>query len=199
MAQEIKVLLVGGTSHVGKSILAGRLAATLGWDLRSTDQFARHPGRPWRDDQSRLPTDVIAHYSSESVVDLVDSVLRHYRRNVWPIADAVVRSRLNNPFDPCLVLEGSAILPDMVSASGFEGCSSVWLTARNDLIRDRIFESSQFSARSHSEKKLIEAFVQRALNFDEIITESAVRLNQRCLDVSSADVFPELIRLVQGR
>lgn len=195
MAREIKVILVGGTSHVGKSSLAARLAATRGWDLRSTDHFARHPGRPWRDDRSQLPADVIGHYSSEPVAELVHAVLRHYRGNVWPIVDAVVRSHLNNPFDPGLVLEGSAILPDMVSAAGFQGCSAVWLTASNELIRDRILESSQFSSRSDNDKKLIEAFVRRALDFNQIIIESAGRLDQRCLDVGSADVFPELLRL----
>jgi 2-phosphoglycerate kinase len=194
----MKVLLLGGTSHLGKSTLAARLAATLGWDLRSTDRFARHPGRPWRDDGSQLPADVVAHYSSESVAGLVDSVLRHYRRNVWPIVDAVIRSHLNNPFDPCLVLEGSAILPDMVSLSAFEGCRSVWLTASDELIRDRIFDSSGFRARSRSEKKLIEAFVQRALDLNEIIVESAGRLDQRCLDVGAEDVLPELLGLAHG-
>ncbi len=59
MASEIKVLLIGGTSHVGKSTLAARLASSLGWSTRSTDQLARHPGRPWRDDASPLPADVV--------------------------------------------------------------------------------------------------------------------------------------------
>jgi len=196
---EIKILLVGGTSHVGKSTLAARLASTLGWSSRSTDQLARHPGRPWRDDRSRVPADVAAHYSSESVEDLVGSVLAHYRRNVWPIVDAVVRSHLNNPFDPSLVLEGSAILPEMVSASRFERCSAVWLTASNESIRERILESSRFSARNRGERKLIEAFIGRALHFNEILVESTGRLGQRRLDVTSSDVLPELLRLAQAR
>lgn len=193
----IKILLVGGTSHVGKTTLAARLASTPGWKHLSTDQFARHPGRPWRDDLSQLPADVSAHYSSESALGLLDAVLRHYRQNVWPIADAVVRSHLNNPFDSCLVLEGSAILPETVTASQFENCSSVWLTASNDFIRARILESSQFSDRSQSERKLIEAFVNRALDFNEIIIETAGRLGQPCLDVTSSDVLPDLFQLAR--
>jgi 2-phosphoglycerate kinase len=195
---EIKVFLVGGTSHVGKSTLAARLAAAVGWTVRSTDRLARHPGRPWRDDRSRLPDDVVAHYSSESASGLVDSVLRHYRRNVWPIADALVRSHLDNPFDPGLVLEGSAILPEAVCAAGFEGCGSVWLTASDDLIRERIFESSRYSTRSPGERKLIDAFVQRALDLDQLIIESAGRLGQRRLDVGASDVMPELLRLARS-
>jgi 2-phosphoglycerate kinase len=198
VALAIKVLLVGGTSHVGKSTVAGRLAADPGWRHHSTDQFARHPGRPWRDDQTQLPADVVAYYSSGPVAGSLDSVLQHYRRNVWPIADAVVRSHLNNPFDPCLVLEGSAILPDMVCASQFERAGCIWLTATNDVIRERILESSRFGGRSQSEGELIEAFTQRALAFNEIIVESARRLGQDCLDVSSSDVLPDLLRLARA-
>lgn len=197
MALAIKVLLVGGTSHAGKSTVADRLAAELGWRHWSTDQFARHPGRPWRDDPSRLPDDVVAHYSSESAAGLVDSVLRHYRRNVWPIADAVVRAHLNNPFDPCLVIEGSAILPDMVHAARFERSAAIWLTADADVIRERIRESSRFDLRSQSERELIEAFTQRTLAFDEMIVHSARRLGQPCLDVGSSDVLPDLLRLAR--
>jgi len=193
----IKVLLVGGTSHVGKSMLAARLAATLTWDLLSTDKLARHPGRPWRDDRSELPADVVAYYSSASADELVDSVVQHYRRNVWPIAGAIVRSHLNNSFAPHLVLEGSAILPEMVSESRFERSSSAWLTTSAELIRERILQSSRYNQRSPSERKLIEAFAARSLSFNEFIKESAERLGQRCIDVNSSDPLPNLLRLAQ--
>ena len=42
----IRVLLIGGPSHTGKSTLAETLAAELGWNHVSTDSMARHPGRP---------------------------------------------------------------------------------------------------------------------------------------------------------
>ena len=42
----IKLILIGGTSHTGKSTLARQLAEELGWNYLSTDQLARHPGRP---------------------------------------------------------------------------------------------------------------------------------------------------------
>jgi len=105
---------------------------------------------------------------------------------------------LNNPFDSSLVLEGSAILPDMVCASQFERAGCIWLTAANDLIRERILESSRFDGRSQSERELIEAFTQRTLAINEIVVESARRLGQRCLDVSSSDVLPDLLRLARA-
>lgn len=43
--KQTRVILIGGSSHVGKSTLAQYQAAKLGWNYRSTDKLARHPGR----------------------------------------------------------------------------------------------------------------------------------------------------------
>ena len=40
-------MLIGGTSHVGKSTLGKALASKLGWDCVATDSLGKHPGRPW--------------------------------------------------------------------------------------------------------------------------------------------------------
>jgi 2-phosphoglycerate kinase len=47
LINETRVILIGGSSHVGKSTLGQSLAAKLGWSYCSTDKLARHPGRPW--------------------------------------------------------------------------------------------------------------------------------------------------------
>ncbi|MGD1875429.1 MAG: hypothetical protein ACFB02_20525 [Mastigocoleus sp.] len=36
-----RIILIGGTSHAGKSTLGQALAITLGWDYCSTDKLAR--------------------------------------------------------------------------------------------------------------------------------------------------------------
>jgi len=193
-----KVMLIGGTSHVGKSTFARRLAESLEWNNLSTDQLARHPGRPWRNDQSDLPEDVVAHYSGLSATELLGSVSAHYQQNVWPIVDALVRSHLNNPFEPCLVFEGSAILPERVVGSQFERVSCVWLTASDDLITTRILGSSEFDQRAEREKWLITAFLERTLAFNNMIMESLDRLGQASLDVERPDLFDELLSYVDN-
>ena len=85
-----KVILVGGTSHTGKSTLASALADRQSRDLLSTDRMARHPGRPWG---QQLPGHVAAYYEARDGATLANEVLRHYRENVWPIASAIVRAR----------------------------------------------------------------------------------------------------------
>ncbi|MGI9326766.1 MAG: hypothetical protein ACR2PZ_16220 [Pseudomonadales bacterium] len=192
MIEHRKVLLIGGTSHLGKSTFAKRLASQLGWKYLSTDQLARHPGRPWREDGSPLPVDVVAHYTELSTDALADSVLQHYRQNVWPIADALIRSHLHNPYDPCLVFEGSAILPDEVRAAAFDGVGAVWLTAPEDLIANRIRQSSGYEGRSSAEKQLIDAFLRRSLYINRALTHSVSANGQKSLDAGSAEAFAEL-------
>lgn len=195
----VEVLLIGGTSHLGKSTLGQRLADELGWNHLTTDRLARHPGRPWREDGTGVPAEVTSHFLSGSPAELVESVRRHYESNVWPIVDAIVRSHLDNPFDPCLVLEGSAILPRLAHAARRPGVACVWLTAREPVLVERIRESSRWDSRSAAERRSIDAFVARALAFDRFVTESAARLGERCVDVSTGDVFDELLALVRAR
>ena len=194
-----KVLLVGGSSHVGKSTVASELAARLDWDVVSTDQLARHPGRPWRDDGARPSEDVIGYYTSGTADARLESVLAHYRANVWPIAEALVRARLNNPYDRGLVLEGSALLPESVAAAAFERTASGWLVSGPERIRERVLESSAFDRRSTDEKAWIDAFVERAIRFDAYVAESARRLGLRCVDLGVCDPFPELLRIARAR
>ena len=198
LSGKVKVLLIGGLSHAGKSTFGLRLAEDLGWRHLSTDQLARHPGRPWRRDGADLPDDVIAHYSSLTAPELVDAVVQHYKQNVWPIVDAIVRSHVNNPYDPRLIFEGSAILPELVIGSQFQYVRSVWLTATDDLITERIRQDSQFDSRTEDEKQLIETFLARTLAFNEMLMSSVKRLSQQSLDANAADTFDALVSACDG-
>ena len=193
-----KVLLIGGTSHVGKSTLAKHLSASWGWQHLSTDQLARHPGRPWRQDRTQLSSDVTNHYSTLTADELIDSVCEHYRANVWPIISALVRSHLNNSFEPCLVLEGSAILPELAFEAGFDRTRCIWLTAPDDLIAERIRKSSDFDGRSADERKLIEAFLERTLVFNRMIADSSGDLADQFLDVTAPNFYDSLLHPLGG-
>lgn len=194
----IKVLLIGGTSLTGKSTLARRLAAELEWNLLSTDELARHPGRPWADYGSVLPDDVTEHYSSLTAGELADAVLTHYQQNVWPIAEAMVRCRVNNPYDPCLVLEGSALLPDLAAAASFERVASIWITAAEALLTRRIHHMSRYQHKAAPEQHLIDGFLQRAVIIDGIIRETAQQHGLHTVDAEADHVFEQL-RALSGR
>lgn len=194
---EFKVLLIGGTSHVGKTTFARSLANELNCGYLSTDTLARHPGRPWRKDNSPLPDDVIEHYSTLKVEELVSAVMGHYRENVWPIVDALVRSSLNNSFDPGLIVEGSSILPNEVLAADFDQVGAIWLTAPVPLIESRIMLGSQFEKRSQSERQLISAFLRKSLTINEEIMDTVSTNDQQSLDVSTLDSTTSLLARLQ--
>ena len=90
MLDEHKLLLIGGASHVGKSTLAQSFASHLRWNYFSTDKLARHPGRPWQEKSKPIPKHVADHYQLLSADELIEDVLDHYRKNVWPLIDDIV-------------------------------------------------------------------------------------------------------------
>ena len=190
-----RVLLIGGTSHAGKTSLGERVARNLGWRYISTDNLSRHPGRPWPRDDGSLPEDVIAYYSAPDDEARLQSVLDHYTHNVWPIVDGLVRCHLNNPYDQSLVLEGSALLPPCVDASAFERTRTIWLTAPGGMIRERIEATSSYEQRDATQRALIDAFIARALAFDRHI-RSTLQGDQRLLEPhQTPDAVSELVTL----
>ena len=72
MADNLRVILISGPSHAGKSTLAHSLSLKLGWSRKSTDKLARHPGRPWTINQKPVPEHVTEHYLSLSVDELIE-------------------------------------------------------------------------------------------------------------------------------
>lgn len=175
MSRSLRVLLVGGTSHVGKSSVARVVAARLGWDYQSTDSLARHPGRPWQTAPGREEF-VAAYYTSQSVEELVADVLRHYRETVWPLVERIVAERLATDIAPGLVIEGSAVLPDLVAELNCERVGAAWLVAGEDLVTRRIHGESGYAAERPRQRALVDRFLARSLRFGERLEGDLERL-----------------------
>jgi 2-phosphoglycerate kinase len=169
----VKVLLLGGTSHVGKSTVAAQLADKLGWGVMSTDRMARYPGRPWttRPDYKR---EVAEHFLSHDADGLVAGQLAHYQ-SMWPIVERLVREHAA-PSAERLVLEGSGVWPDNVAALALPSLSAVWLTASPELIEARILSESRFDEADEQDRRLIRQFVVRSQGYDVKMMEAVHRL-----------------------
>ena len=123
------VVLIGGTSHAGKTTWGNRLAQETGGTLVSTDYFARHPGRPWKTPPETVPPHVAAHYGSLSTPELVADVVRHYNETIWPKVREAVAAHLSSGPNGPLILEGSALLPERAGEILSNNVRGVWLTA----------------------------------------------------------------------
>lgn len=182
------MILIGGSSHVGKSTVAESLATALGWTHISTDRLERHPGRPWASIPNQVPDHVSEHYLSLTVDELIEDVLRHYKLNVWPKVEAIIASHLNDPTASGMVLEGSALWPDFVSNLDFTKVAAIWLTASDELFQLRIHANSLYTSKSPRERTMIDKFLERSLAYDKRMVEAVNRHRLNLLDVTHCDV-----------
>jgi 2-phosphoglycerate kinase len=195
---QTRAILIGGPSHTGKSTLGRALSAKLGWSYLATDKLARHPGRPWVGINGQaIPAHVVAHYRDLSAEALLLDVLSHYANNVVPQVEYIVRDRVIDRSNPeCLVLEGSALWPGFVAnlVNDNNRVRAVWLTAREQLFRTRIFTESNFDRVSQEEQHLIKKFLDRTLHFDRQMKAEIDRLGLMCIDVESISTADELFQ-----
>ena len=168
--RDLRVVLIGGTSHTGKSTVARAVAERLGFDCRSTDLLARHPGRPWRRPDWEVPPHVAEHYATLGVDELIHSVLGHYAR-LWPTIEELITDGAHGD-GPGLVLEGSALWPDRVAGLTVPGTRAVWLTADDAVLRERIHASARYGEASDEERHLVDKFLARAERFQTLMTRA---------------------------
>lgn len=185
---DLRVILIGGSSHVGKSTLARSLADTLGWRMLSTDTMARHPGRPWRSPPERVPDHVSEHYLTLSVGELITDVLDHYRINVWPKVQTLIRSVTTEASPDRLILEGSALWPESVATLSFDGLAALWLTASDETLRRRIHRESRYRSLSATERLMVDAFLDRTLAYNQQMIHVIDRLGFLRIDVLQSGV-----------
>jgi 2-phosphoglycerate kinase len=174
MNHDQRVIMIGGSSNVGKTAVAGEIADRLGWRQRSTDYLARHPGRPWQPKPHTVPAHVADHYLGLSTEALIESVLAHYQ-NVWPLIESLIRE-FAEARDSGLVLEGSAVWPANVPSLRLPRVSAIWLTASDEVFRTRILRESQYALADQLGKKMVDKFLERTLSFNRLMIKEVLRL-----------------------
>jgi 2-phosphoglycerate kinase len=170
-----RVILIGGTSHAGKTTLAHEVAARLGWDCVSTDYLKRHPGRPWKAPPETVPARVVEHYRDLDVDELIASVVAHYT-SLWPRIEEMIRERVAGSSASGLVIEGSAILPALAGGARGPAVTAVWITAATELMETRIRTGSGYASADPASRALIDKFIARTVRFDALVREDVRRL-----------------------
>jgi len=180
------LILIGGTSHTGKSTLAEAISRTHNDKLIATDSLGRHPGRPW----PAVKPHVAEFYQRLSADSVYQFLLAHHS-NLWPgIRALITRHRSEHPTTR-LIIEGSAIRPEFVADVSPKG-KAVWLTASDDFLAYRIYTASGFQQATSSRKKLIDQFLARSLTDNRHIVSSAGSLGLRLIDIEGAGAVEEL-------
>lgn len=126
-----------------------------------------------------MPPHVAEHYSTLAVDELISSVLGHYAR-LWPRIEELVAAADG------LVLEGSALWPERVAK--LTGVRSVWLTAAEDTIRDRIHADGAYATATVGERALMDKFLARSIRFQQLVLADVERLGLRHVAVDGRSV-----------
>ena len=185
----VRVLLIGGTSHAGKSTLVRALGAHLGWTVVSTDSLARHPGRPWRTPPDVVPLHVVDHYGNLQIDELIADVQAHYRR-LRPRIEGLIAEHAYDAAAEGFVLEGSALLPELLAAVDRMKVAPFWLTASDEILEARIRTESGLGIGANF---LIEKFIGRTLAFNREMTMEAGRLALPVINVGRFDSLDDLV------
>ncbi|KSV92413.1 AAA family ATPase [Sinorhizobium sp. GL28] len=180
-------LLIGGSSHVGKSTLASALASSLGRELISTDNLGRHPGRPW---PSVRPQ--VAEYYASLSDETIHWFLKVHHENMWPRIRQIIEShrQLAKPF----VLEGAALRPEYVAQLEPGSVAAVFLYADEDFLRRRMMEEAGHSDADEATAAIIAKFIERSIRENRDMLEAAQAANIRCVDVATPGTLDALTK-----
>lgn len=179
MRENLPFLLICGTSHTGKSTLAGELGKALGCNVFSTDRMGRHPGRPWQS----APPHVTEFYEKLSDTAIYTFLLHHHE-NMWPGIDRFIKDQ-TQPF----ILEGSALRPEYL---GEFLKHAVCLYGTSRFLRARIHAQSDYTQRTKSLQQVIDKFVERSLQDNAHIHAEAAKLDITTIDVQDAAALADL-------
>ncbi|MFK0273314.1 AAA family ATPase [Ensifer sp. NPDC090286] len=186
MQQPALGILIGGTSHVGKSTLAGTLARSLGRELISTDALGRHPGRPW---PSLRPE--VAEYYASLTDETIHWFLKVHHENMWPRIRQIVDSHRERgqPF----VLEGAALRPEYVATLEPGSIIALFLHANDEFLRRRMIDEARRDEAYDEKAAIIEKFIERSLRENREMLEAARTADIRCVDVAAPGALDALL------
>ena len=192
LANSPRIILIGGTSHIGKSTLGKALAIKLRGECISTDNLARHPGRPWSIEKNKaIKSHVAEHYQSLSVPELLLNALTHYKQNVLPQVMELVQT--HNPNNH-LIIEGSALYPQLVTnIASNKNVRGIWLVGNYALFKNRIFANSNFNSASKEQRYLIYKFLQRTWLYNQAMANDLNKLEYTWIQINSKTMIDELI------
>ena len=178
---------------MGKSTLAQALASRLGWRSTSTDGLARHPGRPW----GNVRPHVAEHYLTLSPDELIEAVMRHYA-TMWPAIQDIITAHASGSSDEHLILEGSALWPELVATLRLDHVGAVWLTASDSFRQERIYRASGYEQATARERAMTDKFLGRTHRYNARMMEAVTRLGLPWIDVEAFSSLEQLTDNVLG-
>lgn len=175
--KRLRIILIAGTSHVGKTSLARRLSEALNWEAKSTDELGRHPGRPWP--EVRPP---VAEFYERLESETIYWFLRVHHDNMWPAIERLIEDRVRAR--SCLVLEGTALRPESMASMLSDEVAGICLHADGDFLRERMLREGKYRQAETTVRILMDRFIERSLRDNAEIRKAARDHGLRLVDAA---------------
>ena len=186
-----KVILIGGAPKCGKSTLAQAIARKLDYEHVNTDDIGiavravtsaiSHPAL-----HPMAGFDYREYYLSRSIDELLEDALTAHR-GLWPAISSVAEAHAS--WGKAAVIEGWAILPELVASTRMKDICALWLIAEEHVFEQRIRAVEHFYYGASNKDGLIVRFSMRSRVFNDYLKHETTRLGTLRLE-ARADTTP---------
>ena len=107
----------------------------------------------------------------------------------FPKVKAIIASHSDDATTTGVVLEGSALWPEFATSPDFDKIGAIWLTARDELFRQRIHAKSQYGSRTIREQRMIDKFLERTITYNARMIEAVNRHAFTLLEVRRSNAM----------
>lgn len=190
IGESLSAVLIAGSSHVGKTMLANRIAKACGWKMISADGLSRHPGRPW----PMVRPEVAEFYAGLSL-ETIYWFLRVHHENMWPGLRQSIGTEV--AAGGRFVMEGSALRPELIAPllSGF--VAGICLYAEADFLRSRMRAEARYDQADEAGRVVMDRFIARSLRDNSEILSAAKEHGLRLVDAADPaaveGIYDELV------
>lgn len=183
-----KVLLIGGSSAVGKSYLARQLSDELHIPLTEVDDIRislqQVLNRTSHPDLYFFLNKPYPEILKENSIDELVKRLLKVGEEIWPALDTLIEKHIvcNEP----VIFEGDAIIPNLLAKKSQENIKSIFIWDS----RDNLLERSKARARHSGSKEELEAKqAEFSASFGEGLKKQAIENNFEVLEATPLETL----------
>jgi 2-phosphoglycerate kinase len=197
-----KVVLIGGAPMSGKTTVARRLAAKLGYAGLSTDDLGEavraittaqsHP-----DFHPMAGYDYREYYVCHSVEEIISHISKQHKA-LWPAIEVVNRGHAS--WGQPIIIEGWNLYPEWVKQLELPNIKSIWLIADEELLEHWIRKDERVYRGASNEEVLIQHYLGLSVWYNAQLKRTVERMAmpsiQLGLDIPHKEVCEQCLSLL---